>query len=132
MKNNFIKFILLFILILFSIKVASAFGSYSMYGGVFGGKITSTKAVEIEALESVGYICDLNGTSLSLRPMRGPSSVIIPFHVRPKTRTVPGVGKSILGRYAGKTTVTCRMPCGATECVDMVILDTVTYFGTSK
>jgi hypothetical protein len=128
-KNSFIKFSILFLFLFFSFQIVSAYSvNYSQY---FGGKITNTKATEIEALESVGYICDVNGTSITINPVKGPASYIIPYTTISKTKNPLMIGKWIIGKYGGKTTVTCTMECGVTECVDTVDLDTITLFGNS-
>jgi len=106
--------------------------SSSSSSGIFGGKITKTKASEIESLENDGYTCDLSGTSIEIDPIKGPSSYIIPASTTSKTGYATRTGQWILGKYSGKTTVTCTKQCGETECTSTVTLDTITLFGTSR
>lgn len=106
--------------------------SSSSSSGIFGGKITETKASKIQSLEDEGYTCDVSGSSIEINPIKGPSSYIIPSGTISKTGYAIRSGQWILGKYSGKTTVTCTKQCGETECTSTAILDTITLFGTSR
>ena len=98
----------------------------------FGGRILNTTAVEIQTLEDTGWTCEVPGTSITIKPVRGPASYAIPAGVVSKTNTTPEDGQSIKGLYLGKTVITCKMSCPPVECVTAVTLDTIKMFGTSK
>ncbi len=112
------------------ISTRIVFAYSSAYGQIFGGKIINTKATKIQKLESSGYICVINGTSITIGPIKGPATYLIPFTTISKTKTIPSVGKWIMGKYSGKTIITCTKP-GDPPLADTVILDTITLFGTS-
>jgi len=135
-SNGTKKGILLFLLIVFfvfaGIKIVSAFSS--PLGGLFGGRILTTKALEILTLESTGFICLMAGTSVQILPISprdAPSSYFIPFLVTSKTRTTPMTGQLIIGKYTLPTLITCTLP-GEPPVVKIVYLNTITLFGTSK
>jgi len=130
-KKGIIFILLIVFLVFFSTGIVSA---YSSFGNVFGGRIINTKAVEIAGLEAVGYICPMFGTSISIIPMGSPistpSSYFIPSYVVSKTRTTPTIGQLILGKYSGRTMISCMFPYPPSTIA--VSLDTITLFGTSR
>ena len=138
-RKSIIFILLIAFLVFISVKMVFA---YSFLGGVFGGRIIYTKALEIEEMEAAGYICPMFGTSISIIPIGSPpgtpTSYFIPSYITSKTRTIPAVGQLILGRYSGQTTITCTLtfpsesdPSIATTILT-VSLDTINLFGTSR
>lgn len=117
--------ILLFIFV--TIKISYAFSLNQS----FGGRIIMTKALEIQTLESSGFTCTVPGTTIQVKPIKGPSSYIIPYGVKSKTNTTPSVGQQVIGKYAGKTSVICILE-GDPPITITVTLDTINLFGTSK
>ena len=100
----------------------------------FGGRIISTKAVEIQELEYMGYECPVFGSSISITPIGSPlgtpTSYFIPFYNISKTGTSIMTGQLIIGKYSWKTPITCiRLEPPS---IKPVFLDTITLFGTSK
>lgn len=128
MKKNFIKFIILFLFLFVSAQVAFAFSAGS-FGQIFGGKIINEKATEIQELEMSGYQCMVFGTTITIRSIKGPTTYIIPATVMPKSGGT-GAGKWIMGKYSGKTMITCILESEPPE-TRTVDLDTITMFGTS-
>jgi hypothetical protein len=136
------KFLLLLIVgVLFissSLVVKNSFGqtsdtTSSTTGGVFGGKIANTKAERIVELEGSGYYCNYSGTTIEVTPIRTtmPYSYAIPAGIKNKTGFSLRDGQWILGKYKGKTTVTC--PNENPEIPpEYVILDEISIYGTSK
>ena len=128
MRKNFIKLLVLFLLVFISTEIVFAV-SFS-YGKYFGGKITNTKATEIQKKEDSGYTCELNGgKSITIKPVKGESTYMIPSS---KNTRMISSGKWILGKYNGKTVVTCKKQCGETECKETVSLNTITLFNISN
>lgn len=126
MKKNFLRVLIVVVIIFASVEIV-----YAYSGKVFGGKITNTKATEIEEKEGAGYQCDVDGTSITIKSIRGPETYIIPSNVSSKTRRKISNNKWITGKYSGTTTVTCKKQCGETECTDTVDLNTISFFGNS-
>ncbi len=128
-----IIFILLAVFLLF-IYARIVFASFS-FGSIFAGRIINTKALEIEALEMFGYECAVPGTTIATisigSPAGTPLDYFIPSFVTPRTRTTPRTGQLIIGKYSGKTAITCILP-GDPPDVQTVSLDTITFFGTSR
>jgi len=141
MKKGTIFILLIIFLVFFGANTifANIFGlTYSMQKQ-FGGRILNTKATEINNLESQGYTCNTPGTSILIRPIGSPAGTpnnfLIPSYVTSKTKTTPTSSQLIMGKYNGKTTITCRKPCPpppGRECIATVTLDNITLFGTSK
>lgn len=126
-----IKFILLsvFLVFVFSFKTTEA----SWLRAFFGGKIINMKAVEIQALESAGFNCVVPGQTITILPIGSPSGTpteyFIPFSTVSKTRNSIHTGQTILGKYIGKTIITCILP--KPPLTHTVSLDTITIYGTS-
>lgn len=101
----------------------------------FGGIIfSSDKALEILALESVGFVCPMIGVSLSIIPIGSPAGTPVSYFISPfaLARASGGsikTGEFILGDYGGYTTVQCVHFIGA---VIPVVLSNITVFGTSE
>jgi hypothetical protein len=75
----------------------------------FGGKITKLKASELENYESEGYECEVPGTTIEIRPIKGnTASYIIPKGLRPRTKYNVNSGQSILGKSSGSTNINCK------------------------
>lgn len=103
-------------------------GTGSNSNGVFGGQIVETKASQIKSLEDEGYSCSVSGTSIEIKSTKGPTSYLIPSGTTSKTKYQIRANQWILGKYNGKTTITCTRD----EEESTVTLDTITLFGTSK
>ena len=133
MKKGINLFLLIIFLIFVSARIVSA--SFSLYKN-FGGRIITTKALPIIALEAAGYSCVTFGSSVSVLPIGSPSGTptnyFIPFYVLSKTRTTLAPHQWILGKYSGtQTTITCIYK-GTPTHTQTINLDTVTLFGTSR
>lgn len=138
MKKNFIKFVIIFLFVFISIQIVFAVNkdgksitNINVSNQIFGGKIINTKASKIQSLESSGYTCVVTGTTINIKPTKGPANYFIPFSTISKTGKTVSANKWILGKYSGKTTITCTKSCGETMCTDTATLDTITMFGTS-
>jgi hypothetical protein len=111
---------------------ASAYGSYS---GNFGGKIINTKAWEIQGYESVGYVCIVPGQTFTIKPMGSPVGTPMSYFVsllaQSRTTNSLRTGQWILGRYAGKTSITCTLPYPPYT-AQVVSLSRVSVYGTSR
>jgi len=129
MKKTFIIIGILLALVFIFSDTTYAFSF--VYGDVFGGKITNTKASEVQDLENQGYQCVINGSTITINPLRGVETYFIPTGTTSKTGNTPATGQWIMGRYGGQSTITCTKQCGETTCTDIVILDTITMFATS-
>lgn len=121
-------------LLVLCISLFAVFGVVEAVGisQQFAGIITQTKAQEIQVLENTGYTCTVPGTSIQIRPKakRGvqPTSYMIPFGTISKTKNALRANQQIIGKYSGKTTITCVHPAGDVQTVQ---LDTVTMYGNS-
>ncbi|MBP6865978.1 MAG: hypothetical protein KBC12_00330 [Candidatus Pacebacteria bacterium] len=100
----------------------------------FSGIIIKLKAKEIEALENANYACAVPGTSIEIRPkgMKGfqQTSYIIPAATISKTKHAPSVNQQIVGKYSGKTSVTCIFQ-GEPPLEETVTLNTIKMYGNS-
>lgn len=127
-----IKITLLIIFLVF-VSTRIVFASFPL-GRFLGGRIINTKAAIIAEAESFGYQCNVPGTSITIRPIGSaaltPSEYFIPSYVTSKTGTTPAIGQYILGRYSGKTMISCYLA----DPPDAMVfsLDTINLFGTSK
>ena len=132
MKKGTIFILLIIFLVFVCVSITQASLSFEK---IFGGKITNTKATQIEELENSGYTCHMVGSSITVRPIGSPAMTpteyFIPSSVKSKTITTIKYNQWILGKYSGKTTITCTRICPPAFCTTTVTLDTVTYFGTS-
>ena len=137
-RKSIIFILLIAFLVFISAKIVFA---YSFFGGVFGGRITNMPALEIASLEGSGYVCSMSGTSISIIPIGSPpgtpTSYFIPSYITPRTRTTPAIGQLILGRYSGKTVITCTLTLflgshRRSTTITTVSLDTINLFGTSR
>lgn len=131
MKKGAIFILLIVFLVFVNTNIVSANSSFFRF---LGGRITNTKATEVQIYESMGYVCPAYGTTISIMPIGSPSGTpidyIIPYFVIPQTRTVPRTGQLILGRYGGVTTVACTKL--SPPDVRTVMLPTINLFGTSR
>lgn len=98
------------------------------FGNIFGGRITNLKALQIEKLEEAGYDCEVPGSTIEIRSIKGPTAYFTPQNIVPKTKTIPAMGAAIIGKYNGKTDIICRKG----DSIQIVILDTIIFFGTSR
>ncbi len=100
----------------------------------FSGVIIKMKALEIEALENANFACEVPGESIEIRPKgkKGyqPTSYIIPSGTISKTKHAPAVNQQIVGKYSGKTSVTCIYQ-GFPPVEETVTLDTIKMYGNS-
>ncbi|HEY4477956.1 MAG TPA: hypothetical protein VJB09_01635 [Candidatus Paceibacterota bacterium] len=114
----------------FSARSAISISSQRQFSGV----ITKLKALEIEALENANFACAVPGTSIEVRPKgkKGyqPTSYIIPSGTISKTKHSPAINQQIVGKYSGKTTVTCVYQ-GFPPVEETVQLDTIKMYGNS-
>jgi hypothetical protein len=134
MKKGIIFVLLIGFLAFASVKTVFAFSSL---GGFFGGRIIYPEATKIFTLEKAGFICPMDGTSVSIIPLSSPAGTpvdyFIPGYVQSKTGTELMPGQLILGQYSGgQTIITCfyfeSFPFIDTEDVP---LNTLNLFGTS-
>jgi len=103
---------------------------------VFGGKVANTKAEKIEELESSNYGCAVSGSTIEVIPINRNSknpvySYAIPAGIKNKTGFPLRDGQWIIGKYSGKTTITCILE-GDPPLEETVTLSTITLYGTSK
>jgi hypothetical protein len=109
--------------------------AFASFAKPFGGRILYTKAIEIQMLESTGYVCFVLGETITIKPigspMGTPMSYFIPFSVRSKTGNSLRMGQLILGKYGIKTLITCELTYPPWTPAT-VSLDTITLFGTSR
>lgn len=127
---------LIFGLIILSASFVAHGASSSSSSFVFGGKIVNTRAEKIEELESSGYSCSYSGSTIEITPInvKGlimPYSYAIPNAVKNKTGFPIRTGQWIIGKYSGKTTITCILE-GDPPLEETVTLDTISLYGTSK
>ena len=131
-KNNIVVIASMsfFALLILSINIAHAASS----GRFFGGRIVETKALKIEILEDSEYECEVPGSTIEIEtigsPKGTPTSYFISAGTKSKTNTKTRNGQLIIGKYSGKTTITCIRP--EPEDIQTVVLDTITMYGTSK
>ncbi len=134
-KRNKILIFVITAIIFASLNIDFAKGANISISRSFGGKIISSKAMKIKALESSGFVCTMPGTSVSILPIGSPpgtpTDFIIPYVVIPKTGNKPEAGKYILGTYFGKMTAVCVLQTSETPIINTVILDSINYYGTS-
>jgi len=108
----------------------------SISSKVFGGKIANTKAEKIDELESSGYSCNYSGTTIEVTPInvKGltmPYSYLIPTGIKNRTGFSLRDGQWIIGKYSGKTIITCILE-GDPPLEETVTLDIISIYGTSK
>lgn len=124
------KYLTLFIFIFFICTSNVAYSANISIAKVFGGKIISApKSIEIQTLESSGFICTVVGSTFDIKPVgnspEGP--YLTPISIG---NSSPVVGRWILGKYnIIKTPITCTNPTGVVATVSAY---QVTLFGTSK
>ena len=110
-------------------KTVSAVASFMPQ---FGGRIIHTKAVEIESLEAMGFLCPTAGSTISITPIGSPTgtpiSYFIPYGIYSKTGHNTRAGQLIIGKYSLKTIVNCTLA----HYIIPVSLDTITLFGNSR
>lgn len=131
MKRKFFIEVGILIVLILLVLIGVAHAASVSSSKVFGGKIISTKATEIETLESANYSCVVAGETIQINPIKGPSSYIIPAGTISKTGYKTRTGQWIIGKYSGKTTITCTFQ-GEPPATETVTLDTITLYGTSK
>lgn len=100
----------------------------------FGGTILSNQAPEIRNLINSGYDCEMQGgKTIEVNSIMGPTSYFIPSYSSPVTNFSPFGGQQILGIYDGQTTIVCTRDEDKDQISrTTVILDNITYFGTSQ
>ncbi len=102
----------------------------------FAGKIVAPKALEIQELEDFGYVCSVYGSTIEIKPIGSPAgtphSYFIPSFIRPKTGNISRIGQLIMGKYFGKTTISCIQTMDGVTDIQTVPLDTIILYGTSK
>lgn len=100
----------------------------------FSGVITKMKATKIQALENANFACAVPGVSIEVRKKgrKGyqPTSYIIPAGTISKTKHTPAANQEIVGKYSGKTSVTCVYQ-GFPPVEETVTLDTIKLYGNS-
>ena len=106
----------------------------SMMQKNFGGEITKMKARDVETLEEAGYECVVAGDTIEINPQKKtfPSSYFISYSAQQKKTNKLQTGQKIIGKYYGKTTITCTKECPPAICIETVLLDTVKVYGNSK
>lgn len=118
-----------------SVPATPASSGSGITGGVFGGRVVNTKAIEIQMLEESGFQCMVPGTSITILPLGSPTgtpiSYLIPIGVTSRTRNSIDTGQLILGKYFGQVAITCVYP-SLPPVITSVGLSTITLFGTSK
>lgn len=126
MRKNI--FLLLFLILCFSLSTKIVLGATAM-----GGKITNMKATEISTLEDSGWKCNVPGQTITIKPMsKTPTTYLIPSSVESKTKYAIRTGQYILGNYTGMTPIICWRMCGYVPCFTSTVLNTISLFGTSK
>ena len=130
------KGIIFILLIIFLVSVGtSSVSAISPFGRILGGRIIALKALEIAELEATGWICTVPGVSIEILPIgspsRTPTSYFIPPYTTSKTGTIPRAGQLIMGKYFGRTPITCIYP-SKPPLIRVVFLNTITLFGTSR
>ncbi|MFM7088934.1 MAG: hypothetical protein ACKOW9_05405 [Candidatus Paceibacterota bacterium] len=123
------KYLLVLCISLFAVfGVVEAVGLSQQFAGI----IIHTKALRIQTLETAGYVCIVPGQTIEIRPKakRGiqPTSYMIPSGTISKTKNTLGANQQIIGKYSGKTIITCVHPLGDVQTVE---LDTITMYGNS-
>ncbi|MEK7105765.1 MAG: hypothetical protein AAB895_00220 [Patescibacteria group bacterium] len=132
MKSNLLKvsILLLILLIVVAFDTASAAGATRP----FGGRITNTKATEIQSLENSNYKCTVPGTTITIKPVTrsSPTTFLIPSGVKSKTGYTPRAGQQIKGLYSqSKTSIVCIYQ-GYPPSQTTTQLTPITMYGTSR
>lgn len=132
MKKHLAGFTIAFFvfMLIIGFEKASAFSSTKP----FGGRITNTKATEIQSMESSNYKCTVPGTTITIKPVTksSPTTFLIPSSVKSKTNTTARAGQQIKGLYSqSKTTITCIYQ-GYPPSQSTVQLTPITMYGTSR
>ncbi len=101
-------------------------------GKSFGGKIIRDKSTKVEALEKAGYVCVVPGKTMTIKWKNGTTKE---FSIPAGIRNVPGysikANQQVLGLYTqARTPITCTL-YSIPPVVEIVNLDTITYYGTS-
>lgn len=113
------------------VSAASGFG-----GGfqAFGGRITNTKALNIQTIEESNYTCAVYGSSITIEPVGKGSETnfLIPATIKSSTNTYARSGQWILGLFnMSPTTVTCTFR-GTPPNVQTTQISPITLYGTSR
>ena len=111
-----------------------SFGIVRAAGQSFAGIISDTKATEIRLLEEDGFVCTVPGTTIQVlqKGKRGyqPTSFFIPSGTNSKTKYKLLNNQKIIGKYLGKTEITCVYE--AVPPIEVTVtLDTITMYGNS-
>lgn len=93
--------------------------SYAFFGSSFGGKIILKKAREIQTLEGVGYTCQVNGSTIEIDSVKGPTSYFIPYTSKVPSGSTPSYSKKILGVHKGEAEISCTNDDGDTQLVTL-------------
>lgn len=120
-----------FVVILIFISFSDT--SYAFFGrSIFGGRITNTKATEIENLENDGYDCKINGSTISLKSIKGPKSYFIPSGTVAKSKNSVRGNQLIIGQYSENETITCTKNEGEDQQTETVSLPKINIFNVSR
>jgi hypothetical protein len=119
-------FVVVLIFISFTTTSEAFFGR-----SIFGGRVTNTKATEIENLENNGYTCEVNGTTISIKPIKGPKSYFIPAGTVAKSKNSIRGNQQIIGRYSENETITCTKNEGEDQQTETVSLPKINIFNVS-
>ncbi len=110
-------------------------------GNYFGGRIISLKSYEVETYESAGFICDVPGTSIEIKPTGGRQTETSFLISTASEKWTPKYnlrqGQWILGINKGTTRINCKKceeaEAESGECYETSFeLPTVTKYGTSR
>lgn len=104
------------------------------FGLPFGGKITNTKAYEVEALEDANFNCQVMESSFSITPKGSTSTVsyLKPIGVMSKTNTSVRSNLWVLGKYTPAAGIVNCTYQGYPPIDVTVTLGSISLFGTSK
>lgn len=127
MVKFFTRFFLVVLVFISFTQISEAFFGRS----IFGGKIINNKANKIEELENNGYDCDVAGSTIEIKSIKGPTSYFIPSGVRPKSKNSIQINQKIIGNYKGDTTITCTKNEGEEQQTETVTLSTINIFNIS-
>ena len=83
----------------------------------------------------MGYVCVVPGETFTIKPIGSPAGTPMSYFISILTKSKTGnslsVGQLILGKYAGKTSITCTLKSYPFT-VQTVILNRVSLYGTSN
>jgi hypothetical protein len=128
-KRILIYTALMFLVVFVSYKITYAVSLSKQ----FAGKITNTKATQIDSLEKANYACTVVGETIEIKPQSSkyPTSYMIPIGIKSSTKNKISINQKIIGKYKGKTEITCIFR-GTPPSTTVVTLDTISLYGNSK